>query len=109
MQASSGNKGDQWRKQCLIARGARSVAALGIAALLVSGMAAASPAEAGQANTGSIVNQVRPIAINSRLGKVNASNFPSPGECVRATGLACYLRAPQCAGLRAGGEAPLGA
>ncbi|MDA8103480.1 MAG: S53 family peptidase [Nitrospiraceae bacterium] len=75
------------------ARGTRAVAALGTTALLVSGMVAASPAEAGQANTSSIIYQVRPIAINSHLGKVNPSNFPSPGECVKADGLACYTPA----------------
>ena len=74
-------------------RVARSAAAVGTAALLVGGVAMAGPAEAGQANTSSIFYQVRPIAINSNLGDVNASSFPTPGECVKTAGLACYTPA----------------
>ncbi len=74
-------------------RGTRAALAASAAALLVSGLAISTPADAGQANTASITYQVSPIAINSNLGRVSASSFPTPGECVQTAGLACYTPA----------------
>ncbi len=75
-----------WRRRAQVSTIAAGVALLGAGVTAI----AAIPAVASQTNNTSITYQVSPIAINSHLGKVASSQFPTPAECIASAGLACY-------------------
>ncbi len=77
-----------WRGPRRTCAAAAAAALVGGAALVGSTVASSSAAAAASAGTGSIVYQVRPIAIQASAS-TSAAGL-TPGACIASVGLACY-------------------
>lgn len=70
-------------------RGVALAATATSAIALAAGVSLSTPATAQSSGTGSITYQVHPTAKLYKTG-TNPGAFPSPSDCVKAYGLACY-------------------